>query len=84
MCTHVCVSVYVYVYGEQGGVRWDGHGMGTGKALESYSIILLRVIKLDASEVGSKCSDRAERGGQDVTVAGLCTVPKCSGLTARR
>ncbi|CAD1480329.1 unnamed protein product, partial [Heterotrigona itama] len=41
-------------------------------------------IKLDASEVRSKRSDRAERGGQDVTVAGPCTVPKCSGLTARR
>lgn len=70
----------------EGGLKWGGTGFGTGtgKALESYSIILLRVIKLDASEVESKRSDRAERRGQDVTVADLCTVPKCSGLTARR
>lgn len=58
--------------------------MGTGKALECCLIILLRVIKLDASVVGSKRSDRAERGGQDVTVAGPYTVPKCSVPTARR
>lgn len=63
---------------------WDGRGTVTGKALGCYSIILLRVIKLDASEVESKHSDWDERGGQDVTVAGPCMVPKYSGLIARR
>lgn len=67
-------------------MRWDGFqdgGNGEGiRELLGY-FFLLRVIKLDASEVGSKRLDRAERGGQDVTVAGLCTVPKCSGLIAR-
>lgn len=58
--------------------------MGTGKALECYLIILLSVIKLDASVAGSKHSGRAERGGQDVTVAGPCTVPKCSDPIAQR
>lgn len=58
--------------------------MGTGKALECYLIILLRLIKLDASVVRSKRLDRAEHGGQDVTVAGPYMVPKCSVLTARR
>lgn len=65
-------------------MRWNGFWDRDGEGIRELLDYLLRVIKLDASEVESKRSDRAERGGQDVTVADLCTVPKCSGLTARR